>query len=67
MRTQTQTHACRAPEILTRKGFHAYFAKRLAGYVCDDQAFIDWRGLRLPAYLKTGASAVRRAFPVAQL
>jgi hypothetical protein len=53
--------------IFTRKGFHAYFAKRLSGFVCDDQAFTDWRGLRLPVCLKTGAAAVRRAFPVAQI
>ena len=58
-------YARQSPAIFTRQGFHSYFAKALAGMASHGQTFIDWRGLRLPCYLKRGATAVRQAFPFA--
>ncbi|MBB5610551.1 MULTISPECIES: hypothetical protein [unclassified Janthinobacterium] len=54
-----------SPAIFTRQGFHSYFAKALSGLACHGQTFIDWRGLRLPCYLKRSTTAVRQAFPFA--
>ena len=61
---KSQTYVRPTPALLTRKGFHAYFAKRLTGLACDNQGFNDWRGFRLPAYLKRGITAVRQAYPL---
>ena len=61
---KSQTYVRPTPALLTRKGFHAYFVKRLAGLACDNQGFNDWRGFRLPAYVKRGITAVRQAYPL---